>query len=322
MSDKNKLYNEAQKLRYINKKESEVTLAPNFLNNLFTKSALFEEKYGKDLCQWTVDEIIAFYKFSDSRSLDSLTLINSNYAMYTNWCLSETLVPDGQNHFLEINGDMLNDCVNGVLLESTVITRKELEQYVDKLPNYQDRFIFYALFEGICGKMYEEITSIRPSHINGNKITLCTGRELKITSKLKEVIESATNEEAYQSYQEGGRVIKFPEEEDGRAFKIIKVMSNQNLANDIKNRGQILGRRYTNALDYMGLSPQMTPKRLIMSGKIEYIKKLMAEENLSLEEVIKQHADDINSKYTVERFKGTWLPFIRKYEKFFEEDRS
>ena len=55
------LYNEEQKSRYIDKKNSEVTLAPGFLRNLFVKSAPFEEKFGKDICEFTSNEIQEFY---------------------------------------------------------------------------------------------------------------------------------------------------------------------------------------------------------------------------------------------------------------------
>ena len=52
-------------LPYINKKESEVTLAPHFLKNLFTKSAPFEEALAKDISEFTLSEIIEFYKYID-----------------------------------------------------------------------------------------------------------------------------------------------------------------------------------------------------------------------------------------------------------------
>ena len=40
------MYNEYLKKRYIDKKESEVVLAPNFLKNTFTKTEPFDEYYG------------------------------------------------------------------------------------------------------------------------------------------------------------------------------------------------------------------------------------------------------------------------------------
>ena len=51
------MYNEDLKKRYIDKKESEVVLAPNFLKNTFTKTEPFEEKLNKDVSSWTRKEI-------------------------------------------------------------------------------------------------------------------------------------------------------------------------------------------------------------------------------------------------------------------------
>ena len=315
MTTEKTMFNDEQKWRYINKKESEVTLAPGFLQNIFRKASLFEEKNNKDLCEWTLTEIIEFYKFQDLYSLESIALLNSNYASYTNWCLTETLVPDGQNHFLEVDYNVMMNCVNTSLVEKTIITREELEERADTLINYTDRFVFYALFEGICGKQFEEITKAKPSDISGNVIHLCTGRIVAITSKLREVAESAATEEIYQSYGESGYGFKYRADDD----YICKMVNNkrQNDGNDDKNRAQVLGRRYVNAVNYAGLPRQLTPKRLIVSGKIDYIKRIMEREGLPLEETLRKHREEIDYIYPVERLKSIPL-FMKKYQKIIE----
>ena len=97
------MYNEERKRQYIEMKESNVTLPFRALERLFNQTEPFEEKNGKDVCEWTTTEILDFYKYLDQYSLSSLVVINSNLCLYTNWCLIEMLIPDCQNHYLEIN---------------------------------------------------------------------------------------------------------------------------------------------------------------------------------------------------------------------------
>ena len=319
MTTEKTMFNDEQKWRYIIKKESEVTLAPGFLQNLFVKAAPFEEMYDKDLCEWTLTEILEFYKFLDLYSLESVALLNSNYALYTSWALTETLVPDGQNHFLEVDNDAMLGCLNTSLLEKTIITREELEERADTLINYTDRFVFYALFEGLYGKYFEEIINAKLSDIrvgseslSGAVINLSTGRFLAISPKLREVAEMADAEEGYQSFIKEGRFSKYRTGDDC-IFKV-GINRNQNDANDVKNKAQVLLRRYVKCVDYLGLSKQMTTKRLAMSGKIDYIKRIMEREGLPLEETLRKHREEIDYIYPVERLKSIPL-FVKKYER-------
>lgn len=242
MSDEKQLFNPEQKLRNISKKESEVTLASHFLENLFVKSAPFEASFGKDISEFTLSEIMEFYKFIDAYSLESLALMNSNYSMYTTWALAETLVTDGQNHFLEVGNDIMTECLNSSLFENTIISREEFERCADTLPNYTDRFALYAIFEGIGGKQFEEITKMRLSDINENEVHLCSGRTMTVPTKFVEIAQMAAEEEVYKSYNSERKHTYRKGEQD----LLFKTLNNriQNDGNDTKNRSQVLGRRY------------------------------------------------------------------------------
>lgn len=319
------LYNEERKRRYIDKKESEVILAPNFLQNLFKKTAPFEEKYGKDLCEWTTNEIIEFYQYSDVYSLSYMQVINSNYALYTTWCIAETLVPDGQNHFLEMTPDTLASCVNNLLLGKLILSYEDLQLYVDKLDNFTDRFLYYAIFSGIVGTGYIEITHAKYSDIDLEKkeIHLCTGRVLPVSSKLIDVAKWASEEENYHLYNDSlGRTFQYKDDDSADLlFKGIKsgnTMKKRSDTGSSNSRAILVIRRFRNVQDYLGLPRQLTPKKLLLSGKINYMKNLMKKEDLSLEEVIKKHGEEIDYIYQTSVFNGNPASFIRKYGMFFE----
>ena len=63
----------------------------------------------------------------------------------------------------------------------------------------------------------------------------------------------------------------------------------------------------------------MTCKRLAMSGKLNYMKEIMVRENLTVEQVIRLHREEIDYRYPVEKLKSMSL-FMKKYGKHFEID--
>ena len=311
------MFNEDRKRRYIKIKEDIVTLPYRSLELLFEKTEPFEEKLGKDVCEWTALEIMEYYKYRDAYSLSSLVVCNSNLTQYTNWCLSETLVPDGQNHYLEIRPDMLDSCVNKEYLSKLLITREDLIARIDELQNYTDRFMMLAFFEGICGIRYTEMIKATIDNIHGNVIELYNGRELPISNKLKEIAEFAATEESYQTYGVTGKTIKYSDyNRPGAIFKVSKKNRPISEGNEDGAMMQIVCRRFDKAKDYVGLPKRLTIKNMLLSGKIHYIKELMKQDGISLEEAIVRYRDDINKRYQVEDIKSNTV-FLRKYGQYF-----
>lgn len=309
------MYNEERKKRYIKIKEDAVTLPYRSLELLFEKTEPFEEKNGRDVCEWTTQEIMEYYKYRDAYSLSSLVVCNSNLTQYTNWCLTETLVPDGQNHYQEIRPDMLESCVNKEFLSKLIISREDIIRIIDELSNYTDRYMMLAFFEGICGIRYSEMVNAIIDDIDGDMISLCSGRVIPISDKLKEIAEFAAAEESYQTYGPSGKCIKYSDlNPSGAIFKVVK--KNRPIADD-SSMVQIVCRRFVKAVDYLGLPKRMTIKNMILSGKINFIKEIMGREGKSIEEVIIDNRDEINARYNIDQIKSSAV-FLRKYRQYFE----
>lgn len=248
--------------------------------------------------------------------MESLNLLHSNLSQYANWCLTETLVPDGQNHFQELDSKALLPCVNTDLLRRSIITYEELVEKVDTIRNYTDRYIFYAMFEGMGGDKFEEITKAKLSDIENHTIHLCTGRTISVSSKFIEAAENAASEAEYITNGKGGSEIAndFTEEDNGLIFRRLKrkLVTTGNVDH---NRAQVLSRRFTKAEDAAGISRQMTPKRLMVSGKIHYIKELAKKENATdMRDFLLINREKIDSKYPVAALKSVSM-FLEKYEK-------
>ena len=56
------MYNAEVKFRFIEEKEAETTLPNNYLNRLFNRTEIYEDQLGKDVCNFTFNEIVDMYK--------------------------------------------------------------------------------------------------------------------------------------------------------------------------------------------------------------------------------------------------------------------
>lgn len=192
---KSEVYNQEIKDMFIDWIDIE-KYPPRWWERVFEKTKILEEKYGKDLLNFTTEQIIEFYKFLDINSLESLMIYNINLVKYGNWALGEHLIIDGQNHFSEINNENLAACINTSELGKSILTYKGLRQLMGQLYNYQDRFIFFCLFEGIKGKEYSEILNLKMSDIQNDKVHL-KNRTIVVNKDFKAIAKEADMETEY-----------------------------------------------------------------------------------------------------------------------------
>ena len=170
----------------------------------------------------------------------------------------------------------------------------------------------------ICGELYSEITQAHLSDINmeTKQIKLCTGRVVGISDKLIDVATWAAVEDIYQSHGEQHRKYEYKESGTDLLFKTLK-SGDKGEKNDLANRAQVLNRRYIKGLNAVGLTRQLTSKRLMVSGKIHYMKEMMKKEGMTLDELLATKAEEINTRYPVEKIYSNVL-FGLKYRQLFE----
>lgn len=178
---------------------------------LFEKTIELEEKNQKDLYNFTTPEILELYKFLDVKSLESLMIYNINLVKYGDWALMNNLSIDGQNHFSEIDNELLADCINPIGVNKSVITEEQLEDILRQLDNAMDKYVFYALWEGIKGKEYSEILELRMVDINEatKEVSLSSGRIIKVSDRFIAIAKEADQQTTYISYS-GDKIVKRP----------------------------------------------------------------------------------------------------------------
>lgn len=212
------VYNKENKERFL--ASVGIDKYPNrWWERLFEKSNDLEEYRGKDLFCFTTNEILEFYKILEAKTLSPLLVVNINLMKYGDWGLSEHLVVDGQNHFREIDKELLMQCISKVRLQNSLLLGNSFKEFINELYNDQDKYIFWCLYEGIKGKNYEEIINLKMDDIDESKgiVHTCTGRKVKVSQDFINICKIADKETVYISINE--KMIEKPLKISGCIYK-------------------------------------------------------------------------------------------------------
>ena len=279
-----KPYNEEFKQQYMDEQESRNTHIKETVQLLFRRIAIWEERLGKDLYDFSVEEILGYYKYLSMTSLESIMVANNQYKLYSAYALQRGVIKDNQNHYAEIDLPTLKTCLFTGLAEEKVISRSELLKILESsdVENISDKVIALALFEGICGKELIELTSLEPTDINPqtNMVKLCTGRRLRISNKLKTwCLESAEEYTYYNSLNKIGNKRYISSD-----TRVLKRLVNSTV-DTVHQRHKTVNRRLDHLIDITGRSA-FGVGSLRESGRLEMIKDLR-EDGLSLDDALK-----------------------------------
>lgn len=308
----NKLYNKELKLEYIKEKNQEAVLPSNYLENQFFKVSEMERELDKDVSNFTVYEIIEYFKLLNLTSLESLKVMTSEFSMYTQWCLQKSLVTDNQNHFLEMSNDILMCCINKAVLSMKIISRETILSWVNQLPNPKDQFVLLGLFEGLKGKDFCELAKLKPEDIDDNIAHLCTGRDIEISDKLIEIIDDCMKEDQYYSIT-------------GNGTKVTKLADNGYIIKDYPNArmdvsefqiGRKIYNGVTRTLNYFDVLKYMSANSIAEAGKIHMIKERASELNISNKDYIySDYISEVEKKFNSKIVRSL---FWKKYEDYLD----
>ena len=261
------LYNEKQKENYF-----EAAVISEMIKTYFQKTAPYEEILKKDVCQWNISEIISYYKSLCTPSTYYLAILNSQYKLYTNWCLAENLVEDGMNHFSEVNREVIQMCINTPLLNMKIVTREQLLHEISKFENDVDKFICLALFEGISGKDLKELLNLHVSDFNQETGLIDFGKKkVRYSPELYKLAKLAAAQTYYSKSEDKRDKYALIGDPD----QIIKKTKSHNQQDDIVYKRNIIEKmvRFRDMYQCSFYSH----KALNESGRIHTVKQLVAE---------------------------------------------
>lgn len=282
-------YNHAQKERFFIERETTYIKIRLIMRTFFNMTKEYEEKLGKDCSCFTTKEILNMYSAYTTRSWEYLLNFNSQLKIYTAWCIKESLVPDNQNHYEEIDKNDLFNCLNLGLKKNMILTRKELEKNISHIPNVSDQFLCLALFEGIGGVGFIDFYELKKSNFHDNIVEV-NGRKLEVSSMLFErAMESA---DEYRKFSME-KVLRTGYRTDD--ISIIKDSCNANTDSIERNTRKIQRRiaalesSYGKSFGYVALKN---------SGRIDLIKRLMQQDKSSdVRETYEKHKEEIEYRY-------------------------
>lgn len=275
------MYNEERKRQYL-KIKTETSILSNNLYNAFEDSAKFEEEYQKDICEWTSNEIIGFYKYLGTSYIQTLVQLHNALNSYATWCMLNGLIRDNQNHFAEITTDMLCKCVDVKSLKGLFFTREDILSDIKYLGNFCDQFIILGLYEGIPVKD-DIMKNVKLSDLDGNTLHLCNGNDLEISDQLKRIMRMASQEDTWISYSDkkkkivdyidDGCIIRFTKKKNDEPYKLHQSTI-------------IIGARLRRVCKYLGWPENLTLKMIMESGRIHMMYELADKYNVPVIETI------------------------------------
>lgn len=277
------MFNEERKLRYTEIRESSVIIQKDALKRMFNNIEESERRLNKDACEFLENEILAYYKTLGTRSLLSLTNINSQFSTYTDWCLGKGYVTDGQNHYRVLVQKDLERCINLFAIETFSITREELVNQLRQLPNAREQFLILYIYEVGMKDISENLREMTLDWFEGNILHL-PDRDIVISDELKHFAEEAVVEDRIYSYVTEK---SFPLVMEG---KIFSWRANTNMTTISATKFAIIFRKAMDFLGYDGIRQ----KEIELLGMKETLEKLAAKAGISAEKAI--YREDVFKK--------------------------
>lgn len=265
----------------------------------------FENIYKKDLCDFNFEEIVEMYKLLNYTNFDAILVVNNTLISYTDWCLSEHLVLNGQNNYQMLTQDMLNQLLNKTLIDHQMVSRDTVLTWAESLANPRDRFIMLSIFEyGKSKSNFQDIIYAKMEDIDEsiNKMKLYSGRVVDVSDALIQFAkDSNVTLSVVPPYGN-----KFLLEENGTIIK-----KSQAGADNPVNLGRNVYSCLVAAFKSIGIG-YMTANKLHVSGQIRMVKELAKKYNVSCEEIIQtiEYRSKVEYQYD-SKIRPTL--FLRKY---------
>ena len=286
----------------------------------------YENRKGKDISMFTHPEIIDMYKSLQVGCRESLVVLNNMLVHYTNYCINENLVEDGQNHFLETEPTDYMNCVNSLVIEQSFVTREEILDLFSRLNNPSDKFAFLALFEGLKGNNFCELShlviedfdfkknSVKVRYLTTDKISkkeYYAYREVPISKELISFAKSAAEADIYEPLvAQVQRSITLVKDQNW----IIARFGTQRVNTDYAY-GRVIYRRFIKALEWLGYEKSIKLNSISDSGKIHMLNQIAKEHGCSGRDVLynKELRQEVEKQFNIEIVQSV---FFHKYQQF------
>lgn len=303
------MYNSERKERYLS--EIKDTYAPDFITNIrssFNRAGPYEEAIGKDLCNFSREEISNFYSLLMYSNKYVYSSLNSRLRAYTEWCLNQTLVADGCNHYQEFNVNDFESYVNKRVIANKYISRESYLGLLNAIPNPRDQFLVMCLWEFGRSPNFCEIFGMKLEDIDEKTgtVTLTGGRIVKVSAEL---IAKAVEANGDMKYLMPGREVYRNLLPSPYIFKRAKTSGDEIDQVDNGNQNvKMVARIMKNLVDYCGANRGINAAAIAVSGQLDMIHRRAADLGITEKEFVMGHFDELTKQYRTSpgNAKGYW----------------
>ncbi|MCM3161021.1 site-specific integrase [Metabacillus litoralis] len=261
--EKEKIFNEELKLKFLSEYESEKTRS--IYNYLFLKSGDLEDVMNIDLSQFNLKQIEKLLKEIKPLTINVARSNGRIISAYINWAV-KVGIRNNPNPLKEVGNEWFDQFVDK---ESKLyLSSEDIDGLEKQLVNAQDAVILYLIFEGVFGEALSELLNLSINDIDFDNNVLflqddfSNKRELKVTSQCIRIIRQAMSEKEYHGRNGEGRTVKLVDNEF-----IIRSADTRSTSPGKANR-HLVYRRITTVSEHFDY-PYLTAKSIQKSGMIK-----------------------------------------------------
>lgn len=291
------------KRQFIDEQLASGSFNPYSVNAIFKRVEEYEEVYGKDLSDFTPEQIKMMYKAYGYTVFESLKVANSWYKKYTDWCGKAD-----NNAFATFREPELAKLVNN---DEAIVSEKKIIQWCRELPNPSDRFLLLGLFEGIKGENFADFVNLTVYDLypQEGKIYIQGRGKLPFSGRLIGYgLESADTLEYASITGKMKKKGKFIESD----LVIKEYAAGQETAQDFF-KGRRIYRKLLRILGFVYGGTQLTATSISDSGIIAMINKRKGILCVTSQDYLNRYIDEVELQYGRNISPST---FYRKYEKY------
>lgn len=330
-------FNPKQKNRYL---KDQIETTKKAYSRILLRAAKIENKLGKDLYDFNLDEIKQLLYILKATKLSTVMHSGNIIQNYIRWAIEQDLRTDNINPLDAVaSGEFYKQFLD--TSEQTLFSEDEIMDVVKECINYQDKAVILGLYEGIYGRQYSELLSLKMSsleeieddpeyyyaHLFNESVDGYKERTLKITSKLFNILRIANNEDVY--FKNNGLEFEGMRNNKNYLVKsdyILRAAENARTKSmeNVPAAPALINRRIAKIAELYQM-PMLTATNIRNSGMLKLASKVYKESNkLSKEEysIILQHYNvgiGKNGDIAYGRLKADFLN-IENIERFYGEE--
>ena len=296
-------YNDEQKQRFLDESAALNRYTPeNIINfrSLFKKVSEYEILFGKDVSCFTREDISNMYSAFKYGNTFTYNGQNSKLSAYTEWCVSNALVPDGCNHFREFSMSDYKNYINERVQRNQYLTKDDVIAFVETITNPRDQFFVLSLFEFGKSPNYDEIFELKMSdvEIENHKANLITGRVVTVSDLWIRIAQDADETLVYTQPISGIERTMLPDEHIFKKVPTGGAILERGMQGD-SNGTKYAARLIKQLIDRGGINKGINASSIVVSGQFDMIARLAAKYGITKEEVIKKHFDELKAQYNL-----------------------